>query len=85
VTVDLLAGVRFGGHAQADTCASIENVYGSSFADFIIGNAYSNVLNGTGGDDLLVGGAGHDTLIGGTGSPGKRLRQSAFRQHPEFL
>jgi serralysin len=67
VTVDLAAGMGFGGYAEGDTYVSIENVMGTSQADVILGNAADNVLNGGDGNDQIVGGAGRDTIIGGNG------------------
>jgi Ca2+-binding RTX toxin-like protein len=70
-----LAGVRvhlginqaFLGDAQGDRFSSIENVSGSSLADYLEGDAYANVLRGQDGDDELWGGYGNDTLEGGAG------------------
>jgi Ca2+-binding RTX toxin-like protein len=60
-------GEGFGGTAEGDTLYGIENVTGSSYADWIIGNSGSNVLNGDKGNDTLEGGGGDDTLKGGSG------------------
>ncbi len=62
VTVNLATGVGTGGDAQGDTYFGMENVWGSSYDDFIIGNAGNNVLAGLGGHDTLIGGGGQDTL-----------------------
>jgi len=56
------------GDAAGDTFASIENVLGSDFDDFIFGSAVDNVLKGGAGDDRLRGHTGNDTLIGGAGA-----------------
>lgn len=46
----------------------IEDVIGSSHADFVLGNACGNVLSGGAGDDILNGAAGMDTLNGEAGN-----------------
>ena len=48
-----------------DFLSSIENVIGSSHADYLAGDAAANRLEGGGGNDVLDGGAGDDVLIGG--------------------
>ena len=63
-----LVGAQSGGHAAGDTLVAVENVIGSSFADFLTGNGAANVLNGVDGNDVLIGGGGNDTLIGGDGN-----------------
>jgi Ca2+-binding RTX toxin-like protein len=49
------------GEAAGDSFNSIENVTGSTHADFIEGNGGTNVLRGGGGADVLQGLAGNDT------------------------
>jgi Ca2+-binding RTX toxin-like protein len=68
VAVNLNIGQGFGNHAQGDTYSGIENVIGSSQADFIIGDSGANRLDGGDGDDLLVGSVGADVLVGGNGA-----------------
>ena len=51
-----------------DTLASIENLFGSNFADTLTGNGFANVLSGGSGDDTLDGAGGADTLVGGAGN-----------------
>jgi Ca2+-binding RTX toxin-like protein len=63
VTVNLLTGVGSGGHAAGDTWLSIENLTGSSFADFLTGTAADNLLDGGAGNDAMTGGKGNDTYI----------------------
>ena len=53
VTVDLVAGTGTGGHAEADTLTSIENVTGSGFDDTIVSDANANVLDGGLGADTV--------------------------------
>jgi Ca2+-binding RTX toxin-like protein len=67
VTVNLDAGRGWHGTAEGDRLISIENVFGSFYADALIGNYQANVLTGDGGNDTLVGGWGTDTLVGGDG------------------
>ncbi len=68
VTVNLnLTGVQDTLGAGKDKLVSIENLYGSDFADHLTGNALDNNLNGAKGDDVLAGGAGNDVLAGGVG------------------
>jgi Ca2+-binding RTX toxin-like protein len=67
ITVDLALGTASGAGIGADNLISIENVYGSQYADALTGDTNSNYLYGNGGNDTLVGGAGNDTLDGGNG------------------
>ncbi len=55
------------GDAAGDSFASIENVRGTSFNDFIFGNNAANLIEGRSGDDRLRGSGGNDTLNGGDG------------------
>jgi Ca2+-binding RTX toxin-like protein len=50
-----------GGDAAGDTYNNIENVIGSSFADFIEGDARDNDIEGGGGADSMYGAGGIDT------------------------
>ncbi|MEP3428681.1 MAG: M10 family metallopeptidase C-terminal domain-containing protein, partial [Roseibium sp.] len=69
VNVDLSDGAgESGGHAEGDTLTSIENVFGSAFADTITGDDANNQLYGYNGNDTLRGGGGADTLNGGSGN-----------------
>ena len=65
VFVDLASGTGTGGHAEGDTFANIEQVFGSNFDDELIGDDAANRLIGRNGDDYLEGGAGNDILLGG--------------------
>jgi Ca2+-binding RTX toxin-like protein len=55
------------GLAAGDTFVSIEGVFGSRRADFIVGGIENNSFVGAGGNDTLIGGAGLDSLFGGIG------------------
>jgi Ca2+-binding RTX toxin-like protein len=67
VEVTLAQGHGFGGDAQGDILAFIENLSGSSWNDILTGNGLVNRLYGNGGDDFIDGGAGNDELFGGAG------------------
>ncbi|MBS1166455.1 MAG: hypothetical protein H6R00_2480, partial [Proteobacteria bacterium] len=68
VTVNLATGINTGGDAEGDTLTSIENLYGSAYADTLTGDANANYIRGAAGDDVLNGGAGNDTLEGDDGN-----------------
>ncbi len=68
VIVNLETGVGFGGHAEGDTLAGIEYIYGSYYDDILTGDANVNRLVGGRGNDILNGGAGNDILVGGQGA-----------------
>ena len=67
VTVHLGNGTGIGGHAEGDTIAGVENVWGSSHDDELAGDDRANRLEGAEGDDTLRGGTGNDVLEGGPG------------------
>jgi len=48
-----------------DDLISIENVWGSDHADYIVGDGGANVLKGNDGSDTIKGGGGADTVDGG--------------------
>lgn len=54
--------------AGFDTLVSIENLWGSEFADNLTGSQSANVLVGGAGSDALYGLADNDTLEGGAGA-----------------
>jgi Ca2+-binding RTX toxin-like protein len=66
VTVDLAAGQSTG--FGVDALVSIEDVYGSKFADRITGNAGPNWLHGYSGADVVSGGGGADQVFGDRGN-----------------
>ncbi|HEX2825287.1 MAG TPA: M10 family metallopeptidase [Burkholderiales bacterium] len=78
VFVRLWVGDSWGGHAAGDTFVSIENLVGSTNADWFegLGSAPSR-LDGGSGDDALFGFDGNDTLLGGDGSDWLRGRAGA--------
>ncbi|WP_438749220.1 calcium-binding protein [Pararhizobium sp. O133] len=62
--------------AKGDTYSSVENFFGSEFADklygndkgnFLSGNYGNDVISGAGGNDILYGDKGADDLYGGAG------------------
>ena len=69
VTVSLaVSGAQNTGGAGTDTLSTIENLYGSGFADTLTGNSGDNSIWGDAGNDTIRGGAGNDTLYGGAGA-----------------
>ena len=71
-SVSVGLGVNGSGSASAgandsDTLHNIENIWGSSYGDWLFGNGTANVIDGRGGDDWIQGGAGADHLYGGAG------------------
>jgi len=64
VQVNLGTGVTTTGGDGSDTLISIENLWGTFFADTLIGNAASNLIKGGAGNDTIDGGDGSDTLYG---------------------
>jgi Ca2+-binding RTX toxin-like protein/uncharacterized protein (DUF1778 family) len=75
VTVSLaVSTAQATGGSGSDTLTSIENLFGSAYADRLTGNTGANSLGGGAGNDTLDGGAGSDTLVGGDGSDGYFVR-----------
>ena len=64
VVVNLRDGTASGGDGN-DLLFSIENVFGSQFADDVTGDGGANLISGKGGQDILRGGGGDDVLVGG--------------------
>lgn len=58
---------------EADKLIGIEQIYGSSGADFLLGNSSANTLIGGSGNDTLDGGQGADYLAGGDGDDYYRI------------
>ena len=61
VTANLTTPSGNTGDALNDTYISIENLWGSAFADALVGNSSDNVLEGGAGGDNLNGQGGSDT------------------------
>jgi serralysin len=61
--VNTEAAVNNTGHAAGDTYFSVENLFGSAFADTLVGNAVGNLLDGGLGYDDLRGGRGNDSYV----------------------
>ncbi|PIB93219.1 hypothetical protein [Caulobacter sp. FWC2] len=53
--------------AGVDTLISIENLWGSAYADTLTGDNNANYIDGGSGNDVISGGAGADTLMGADG------------------
>ncbi len=63
--VGVIANLMTGGtagDANGDSYTSIENLFGSIFADTLIGDNLANVLTGSAGHDTLTGGGGADVF-----------------------
>jgi Ca2+-binding RTX toxin-like protein len=54
--------------SRVTSLTSIENVTGSSGADFINGSSSANEINGGDGADYIIAGGGSDTVSGGAGA-----------------
>lgn len=67
VTLDLGRGTAFGNATGSDVLVSVEDAYGSVYADAIYGGSASNWLNGLAGNDTVYGEGANDTLYGDTG------------------
>lgn len=69
VTVNLLQGRAFGsGSGGTDALISIEDIFGSAFADNITGDEGDNLILGFNGNDFLNGRGGNDMVWGGEGN-----------------
>ena len=64
VVVNLRQGTASGGDGD-DLLISIEDVFGSQFADDVTGDGGANLINAKGGQDTLRGAGGDDVLVGG--------------------
>ncbi|MFM8701017.1 MAG: calcium-binding protein, partial [Hyphomicrobiales bacterium] len=67
VTLDLAAGMGYGGFATGDTLGNINHATGSAYDDLISAGDENNHLSGGDGNDSLNGGFGNDTLAGDVG------------------
>ena len=67
VQVDLAGSTGAGGDAEGDSLQGVENLLGTTAADWLRGNADDNRLLGGAGIDVLEGRAGADVLDGGDG------------------
>lgn len=68
VTANLTSSWKNTGHAYGDRYVSIEDLFGSSYADALTGNDVGNLIDGGAGGDKLYGLAGDDRLVGGGGN-----------------
>ena len=62
VTINLATETAAGGDAEGDSFSSIERIFGSNFADYLIGDDGDNWIEGNAGADILEGGEGVDSL-----------------------
>ncbi len=67
VTVNLQTGVAIDGFGAHDLLTSIEEVYATDQADWVLGGAEANRLFGYLGNDTLSGATGADVILGGGG------------------
>jgi Ca2+-binding RTX toxin-like protein len=63
ITVDLAAGTT----SDGDTLTSVEDVFGTGYADVVTGDGRGNGLFGSYGKDDIVGGGGNDFIEPGAG------------------
>jgi Ca2+-binding RTX toxin-like protein len=69
VTVSLVSTTaQATGGSGSDTLSSIENLYGTNFADKFTGDTGANYLRGYDGNDTLDGGTGNDIMVGDDGN-----------------
>ena len=68
LVVSLLTPSSNTGIAAGDTYISIENLFGSSFADSLSGDNNNNTIWGAAGNDYIYGNGGNDALNGGDGN-----------------
>jgi Ca2+-binding RTX toxin-like protein len=66
--VTLQAGTARDNWGGIDTLLNIENINGSTLADYLVGSDQNNNLQGGAGKDTLLGGAGNDLIMGGAGN-----------------
>jgi len=63
IAINLDAGIGWAGDANGDRTATIENLRGSRFGDYLFGDTGANILRGDEGGDTLYGGANSDTIF----------------------
>ncbi|MET4702502.1 hypothetical protein ABIE65_005560 [Constrictibacter sp. MBR-5] len=83
VTVSLMSGNGWHGHASGDSLIEMENVVGSAFDDSLKGTTGVNRLQGGPGNDTLDGQAGDDVLRGTGGA--NRVEGGAWDDRLEGL
>ena len=66
-SVTVGAGTAIDTFGATDTLIGIEDVRGTTRADYIVGNDEANLLHGRAGDDYLRGNGNFDEFIGGAG------------------
>lgn len=69
VTVNLeKTSFQYIGAGVSDKLVSVEDIFGTPYADLLIGNSRSNLLYGQAGDDVIYGKEGDDLISGGSGN-----------------
>jgi Ca2+-binding RTX toxin-like protein len=63
IAVDMSRGAATDSWGTEDKLVSIENITGTTFADWVMGDKNANVINLGAGDDWMAGGAGKDTFV----------------------
>lgn len=80
VNVNLATGLGFGGHAQGDTFATIENIIGSRFIDTLVGDGSDNII-----DPGLIIGAGTEVVTGNAGTDTLKINYSGTVHHNDAV
>lgn len=66
--VTVAAGTAIDTFGTIDTLIGIEDIRGTTRADYLVGNDEANLLHGRAGDDYLRGNGNFDDFIGGAGT-----------------
>ncbi|MDP3407393.1 putative Ig domain-containing protein [Bosea sp. (in: a-proteobacteria)] len=66
--VTVAAGTAIDTFGTVDTLVGIEDVRGTSLADYLVGGDEANLFHGRGGDDYMRGNGEADEFIGGSGN-----------------